>query len=94
MTSTGPLAALSLPVMSLADVERFSRASPAAAGLLADETAASLEAAVEIAAASGYGFTVEEARAFIRSQAVSPEKELTDEQLEKVTGGVDLREPD
>ena len=94
MTSTGQFAALSLPVMSLADVERFSRVSPAAAGLLADETAASLEAAVEIAAASGYSFTVEEARAFIRSRAVSPEKELTDEQLEKVTGGMDLREPE
>jgi hypothetical protein len=91
--STGLPAASSLPAMSLADVERFSRVSPAAAGLLADEAPASLEAAVEIAAASGYGFTVEEARAFIRRHAVSPEKELLDEQLEKVTGGVDLQEP-
>jgi bacteriocin-like protein len=80
--------------MSLADVERFSKTSPAAAGLLADDAPASLQAAVEIAAACGYGFTVEEARAVIRSQAVSPEKELTDEQLEKVTGGVELREQD
>jgi len=79
--------------MSLADVERFSRVSPAAAGLLTDETRANLEAAVEIAAASGYGFTVEEARAFIRRHTVSPEKELTDEQLDKVTGGIDLEEP-
>ena len=79
--------------MSLADVERFLKASPAAAGLLADDSPASLEAAVEIAAASGYGFTVEEARAFVRSQAVSPDQELTDEQLEKVTGGIDLEEP-
>ena len=79
--------------MSLADVERFLVASPAAAGLLADDAPASLEAAVEIAAASGYGFTVKEARAFVRSQAVSPDKELTDEQLEKVTGGIDLEEP-
>ncbi len=77
--------------MSLADVERFSRVSPAAASLLADD-AASLQAAVEIAAASGYSFTVEEARAFVRSQAVSPDKELTDKQLDKVTGGVDLEE--
>jgi bacteriocin-like protein len=80
--------------MSLADVERFSKATPAAAGLLADDTPASLQAAVELAAASGYGFTVEEARAFVRRQAVNPEKELSDEQLEKVTGGMDLREPD
>jgi hypothetical protein len=79
--------------MSLADVERFSRTFPAAAGLLADEAPASLEAAVEVAAASGYGFTIEEARAFIRSRAVSPDKALSDEQLEKVTGGVDLEEP-
>jgi bacteriocin-like protein len=79
--------------MSLADVERFSRTSPAAAGLLADEAPASLEAAVEVAAASGYSFTIEEARAFIRSRAVSSDKELSDEQLEKVTGGVDLEEP-
>ena len=78
--------------MSLADVERFSKTSPVAAGLLADEAPASLQAAVEIAAASGYSFTVEEARAFVRSQAVSPDKELTDEQLDKVTGGVDLEE--
>lgn len=93
MTSTGQFPAPSLRVMSLADVERFSRVSPAAAGLLADEAPASLEAAVEIAAACGYGFTVEEARAFVRRHAVSPEKELSDEQLEKVTGGVDMREP-
>jgi hypothetical protein len=79
--------------MSLADVERFSRASPAAAGLLADDAPASLQAAVEIASASGYSFTVEEARAFVRSQAVGPDKELTDEQLDKVTGGVDLKDP-
>ena len=79
--------------MSLADVERFSRVSPAAAGLLIDEAPASLEAAVEIAAACGYGFTVEEARAFIRRHAVSREKELSDDQLEKVTGGIDVGEP-
>jgi bacteriocin-like protein len=80
--------------MSLANVERFSRVSAAAAGLLSDEAPASLEAAVDIAAACGYGFTVEEARAFIHSQAVNPDKELSDEQLEKVTGGVGMGEPD
>jgi bacteriocin-like protein len=77
--------------MSLADVERFAKESPAAAGLLADDAPASLEAAVEVAAACGYGFTLEEARAFVHRQAVNPDKELSDEQLEKVTGGVDLK---
>ena len=78
--------------MSLADVERFSKASPAAAGLLADDTPASLETAVEIASASGYGFTVEEARAFVRRQAVSPDKEFMDRAAGEGDGGVDLRE--
>jgi bacteriocin-like protein len=79
--------------MSLADVERFSRVSPAAAGLLTDDASKSLQAAVEIAAACGYGFTVEEARTFVHRQAVNPDKELTDEQLEKVTGGLGSDEP-
>jgi len=45
--------------MSLADLERFSKASPVVASLLAEGRTDSLKAAVSIAAACGYHFTVE-----------------------------------
>lgn len=79
--------------MSLADVARFSKTSSVAAGLLTDGRAESLTAAVSIAAACGYHFTVEEARAFIRSNPAAPATDLSDEQLEKVTGGLGPGEP-
>lgn len=53
--------------MSLADLERFSKASPAVASLMAEGRTESLKAAVSIAAACGYHFTVEEARALFSS---------------------------
>ena len=74
--------------MSLADVERFSKASPVVASLLAEGRTDSLKAAVSIAAACGYHFTVEEAQAFLCSRPATADKDLTDEQLEKVTGGL------
>ena len=74
--------------MSLSDVERFSRASPVIATLLAEGRTESLKAAVSIAAACGFHFTVEEARAFFSSQPAAAVRHLTDEQLEKVTGGL------
>ena len=70
--------------MSLAEVERFSKANP---GFLAETGQDRLEAAVEIAAHCGYGFTLDHAKAFIRNKARIPGKELSDAQLEKVTGG-------
>ena len=79
--------------MSLSDLERFSKASTASASLLADGTLENLKAAVRIAAACGYRFTVEEAQTFLRSRPASPSRELTDEQLDKVTGGLELGEP-
>jgi hypothetical protein len=79
--------------MSLAELERFSKASPVVASLLAEGRTESLAAAVSIAAACGYHFTVEEAQAFIRSNPTAPAKDLSDEQLEKVTGGLGSGEP-
>ena len=70
--------------MSLAEVERFSTANP---GLLTEAGNDRLEAAVEIAAHCGYGFTLDEARAFIRTRTRISGKELSDAQLDKVTGG-------
>ena len=74
--------------MSLADLERFSKASPVVASLLAEGRTDSLKAAVSIAAACGYHFTVEEARAFTSSHPAAVARNLTDEQLERVTGGL------
>jgi hypothetical protein len=75
--------------MSLADLERFAKASPVVAGLLADGRTESLTAAVSIAAACGYHFTVEEARTFSSGQpTMAVRQHLTDEQLERVTGGL------
>ena len=74
--------------MSLADLERFSKASPVVASLLAEGRTDSLKAAVSIAAACGYHFTVEEAQAFISGRPATAARHLTDEQLEKVTGGL------
>ena len=74
--------------MSLADLDRFSKASPVVAGLLAEGRTDSLNAAVSIASACGYHFTVEEARAFVCSNPAAVARSLTDEQLEKVTGGL------
>jgi hypothetical protein len=79
--------------MSLADLERFSKASPVVASLLADGQTESLKAAVSIAAACGFHFTVEEARTFFSSQPSAAVRQLTDEQLEKVTGGLGPGEP-
>ena len=83
----------SLSAMSLADVERFSKASPVVASLLAGGRTDSLKAAVSIAAACGYHFTVEEAQAFLCSRPATADKDLTDEQLEKITGGLGSGEP-
>jgi hypothetical protein len=77
--------------MSLADLERFSKASPVVASLLAEGRTDSLKAAVSIAAACGYHFTVEEAQAFVSRRPAA--RHLTDEQLEKVTGGLGSDEP-
>ncbi len=74
--------------MSLADLERFSKASPVMAGLLTDGRTESLEAAIRIAASCGFHFTVEEARTFFSSHPVAAVRHLTDAQLEKVTGGL------
>ena len=74
--------------MSLADLERFSKASPVVASLLAEGRTDSLKAAVSIAAACGYHFTVEEAQVFISGRPATAARHLTDEQLEKVTGGL------
>ena len=74
--------------MSLADLERFSKASPVVASLLAEGRTDSLKAAVSIAAACGYHFTVEEAQAFVSGHPATTARHLTDEQLEKVTGGL------
>ena len=79
--------------MSLADLERFAKASPIVAGLLADGRPESLTAAVSIAAACGYHFTDEEARTFFSSHPVAAVRHLSDEQLEKVTGGLGPGEP-
>ena len=79
--------------MSLADLERFSKASPVVASLLADGRTESLKAAVGIAAACGFHFTVEEVRTFFSSQPAAAVRPLTDEQLEKVTGGLGSGEP-
>lgn len=79
--------------MSLADLERFSKASPVIAGLLADGRPESLKAAVSIATACGFHFTVEEAQAFFSGHPAAAVRHLTDEQLEKVTGGLGSGEP-
>jgi len=79
--------------MSLADVERFSKASPVVACLLAEGRTDGLKAAVGIAAACGFHFTVEEARTFFSSHPAAAVRNLTDEQLEKVTGGLGPGEP-
>ena len=79
--------------MSLADLDRFSKASPVVASLLAEGRAESLEAAVSIAAACGFHFTVEEARTFFSSRPAAAVRRLTEEQLEKVTGGLGPGEP-
>jgi hypothetical protein len=77
--------------VSLAEVERFSKDLKANRGLLAEGATYRLEAAVEIAAHCGYGFTLDEARAFIRSKTRIPGKELSDAELDRVTGGFVLR---
>jgi hypothetical protein len=79
--------------MSLADLERFSKASPVVARLLAEGRTDSLEAAVSIAAACGFHFTAEEARTFFSGNATAAVRHLTDEQLERVTGGLGSGEP-
>jgi hypothetical protein len=77
-----------VPAMSLADLERFSKASPVVASLLAEGRIDGLTAAVSIAAACGYHFTVEEAKAFVSRRPATATRHLTDAQLEKVTGGL------
>ena len=74
--------------MSLADLERFAGSSPAISGLLAEGTPQSLQAAVAIAQQSGYGFTVDDLRAFIASRGALPGRRLSDDDLDKVTGGL------
>lgn len=73
--------------MSLAEVERFSKELKANPDLLAENRKNRLEAAVEVAAQRGYSFTLDEAKAFIRNKARAAGKELSDSQLDRVTGG-------
>lgn len=72
--------------MSQADVERFVQDLKSKPDLL-DEVkagAGGVASVVEIAKRNGYDVSVDEARAYIRSQS---SKDLTDDQLEAVAGG-------
>ena len=80
--------------MSLAEVERFSKDSQANAALLSDTRKKSLKAAVKHAALHGYSFTFDEAEAFVRGKAATSGKELSDDQLERVVGGLGGRRDD
>jgi len=67
--------------MSLVDVERFSQDLQADPALLAQVRECDLQTIVEIAARRGYSFSADEARALLAG------KELSDNQLDHVTGG-------
>jgi predicted ribosomally synthesized peptide with nif11-like leader len=75
--------------MSQSEVERFAKDLQANAALqeAANEHKA-LAATVSFAVNKGYGFTVEEAKAHLRSQAKADGKELSDAELDAVAGGV------
>ena len=72
--------------MSQSDVERFVTDLKTNPDLLAEvkENAGGIASIVDIAKGKGYDITLEEAKAYIQSQA---KKELSDEQLDAVAGG-------
>jgi len=74
--------------MSLRDVERFSLATETNAALWSVSAPGALEAICEIAAHCGYGFTIDEVRSFLVRGTASAGRELSDSQLERVTGGM------
>jgi len=75
--------------MSQSEVERFVGDLQADAVRRGEiEKAGSLEECVHIAAHHGYRFTLDEIRAFLRAKVQAPDNGLTDEELEKLAGGV------
>ncbi len=76
--------------MSLDEVERFSKDLKSDPALLVEASKNPLQAVVDVAVKRGYSFTFAEAKTFIRSRAPLPGRELSESELDKVTGGVDL----
>jgi Nif11 domain len=73
--------------MDLADVERFFETLKDDPGLAAELRASSAEAIVQTAARRGYTLAVAEAEIIVRRIAPAPGTELSDSQLDHVTGG-------
>ncbi|HYX00717.1 MAG TPA: Nif11-like leader peptide family natural product precursor [Reyranella sp.] len=73
--------------MSLVDVERFLQDLQADPALLAQVRSCNLQTIVEIGARRGYSFSADEARALAQSVGALAGEELSDNQLDHVTGG-------
>jgi predicted ribosomally synthesized peptide with nif11-like leader len=74
--------------MSQSEIERFAKdlkAGPVLRGQMKEGSA--LADVVAVAARNGYGFSLDEAKAFVKAQAKASGKELSDTQLDKVAGG-------
>jgi hypothetical protein len=81
--------------MSLSEIERFAADMKSNAALRAEAEknqadklhTTPLQRAAAFAASKGYGFTVEEAKEYVRAKARAEGKELSDAELDGVAGG-------
>ena len=77
--------------MSKSEVQRFVehlKANPALRGNLKSGERFGAAEAVKVAGQHGYRFSLDDAKAFIQERAQASGRELSDHQLDKVTGGV------
>ncbi len=99
MTMRNALPIRKITIMSIAEIERFAVDLKSNAALKAEAEKAQadkshdmpLARAVAFGASKGYAFTAGEVKAHAIAKAKASGKELTDAELDSVTGGVSLR---
>ncbi|HTB39688.1 MAG TPA: Nif11-like leader peptide family natural product precursor [Reyranella sp.] len=73
--------------MSQSEIERFAADLKSQPALSDEVKGRSLADTVGIAGRRGYGFTVEEARTFLKAKAKAAGKDLSDDALDQISAG-------
>ena len=73
--------------MSQSEIERFAASLKSQPALSDEVKGRSLADTVGIAGRRGYGFTVEEARTFLKAKAKAAGKDLSDDALDQISAG-------
>jgi predicted ribosomally synthesized peptide with nif11-like leader len=73
--------------MSQSEIERFASDLKSKSALSDEVKGRSLADTVGIASRHGYGFTVEEAKTFLKAKAKAAGKDLSDDALDQISAG-------